>query len=204
MRTRCDHLDFTVVILRRLWRSEFPLRDQTSETADANWRLLLESRLGWPSPHETLSIFCGRPSPSRGRLGRGVPDLMTKLGHSVVQDPIDSPPPPPLSLKFVVIWNSPVKSIELPHNVKADIDNGFCTSISHCFSNFLVSQFLLDLGCLTEYWCETCKHCVKLTLRVGAVLTLWGRWSISCRLLALYIRSLDLRDYFRSQGHAVA
>jgi hypothetical protein len=101
-----------------------------------------------------------------------------------------------LILKFVIIWNSPVKSVELPHNVKVDIGNGFCTSISRCFSNFLVWQFLLNLGCFTAYWCEPCKQCVKLTLTVGAVLTLWG--PADC--LPWTSDHLIYGDYFHSQG----
>jgi hypothetical protein len=89
-----------------------------------------------------------------------------------------------LILKCVVIWNSPLKSVGLPHNVKADIGNGLCTPISHCFSNSLVTQYLLDLERLTQYWCERLQRTYKTGPHSGRVLTSWSRWSITADCLS--------------------
>jgi hypothetical protein len=144
-----------------------------------------------PSPHGTLSIFCGRPSPCWGRLGHGVPDPVAKLGHCCAGRyrfcSIS------LILKFVVIWNSPVKSVEMPHNVRADIGNGVCTPISHCFSNCSVKRILLDIERLTEYWSEPLRITYDTGPRRGRELTSWSCWSGTCPLFVFYIRPVDLR-----------
>jgi hypothetical protein len=61
-------------------------------------------------------------------------------------------------LMFAVIWDFTMKSVELLHSLKADVDKRFCTSTSQYSGNIWPSGFFTCVSTLPNMTCELSKR----------------------------------------------